>query len=71
MDLGLWVMGVIVAIDLVIVAAVIHWGSKHDTHTSIRSAESSRAVQTLLAQGERAPQKAAKKPQPESTSDDA
>ena len=76
MELGLWVMIVIIALDLVIVAAVIHWGSKHDTHTSIRSVESSRAVQTLLAQHENAPQDGvelplAETPQPESSGDDA
>jgi hypothetical protein len=71
MDLGLWVMGLIIAIDLVIVAAILHWGSKHDTHTSIRSVESSRAVQTLLAQREGAPKKAAQIRQPESSAEDA
>jgi hypothetical protein len=71
MELGLWVMGLIIAIDLVIVAAILHWGSKHDTHTSIRSVESSRAVQTLIAQRESASQSAAETPQPEPSGDDA
>jgi hypothetical protein len=71
MELGFWVMGLIIVIDLVIVAGILHWGSKHDTHTSIRSVESSRAVQTLLAQRERALQNAVETLQPESSGDDA
>jgi hypothetical protein len=71
MEMGLWVMGLIIAIDLVLVVGVLHWGTKHDAHTSIRSVESSRAVQTLLAQRESASQKPAEPPQPESSGDDA
>lgn len=71
MEMGLWVMGLIIAIDLVLVVGVLHWGTKHDTHTSIRSVESSRAVQTLLAQRESAPQKPAEPPQPEISGEDA
>lgn len=71
MDLGLVVMGIIILINLVIVGAVMHFGTKHDTHTSIRSVESSRAVQTLLAQNEPAPQNADNTLQPESSGESA
>ena len=52
MDMGYIVTGLIIVIDLVIVVAVMRWGTQHDRHTEIRSAESSQVVQMLLSQRE-------------------
>ncbi len=59
MELGIVILGIIVIVDLIIVIAVLNWGSKHDSHSEIRSAESSRAVQLLLERHEKAQKKLA------------
>jgi len=62
MDMGYIVTGLIIVIDLVIVAAVMRWGTKHDRHTEIRSADSSPVVQMLLSQREAASEKGPSEP---------
>ncbi|PJF21706.1 MAG: hypothetical protein CUN56_09680 [Phototrophicales bacterium] len=59
MSLGIFVMLVIILITLLVVGAVMYFGSQHDPHTNVRSVESSRAVQTLIEQQRRAAQKLA------------
>jgi ABC-type bacteriocin/lantibiotic exporter with double-glycine peptidase domain len=50
MELGILVMIIIIFVALAVVFAVMYFGSQHDSHTSIRSVESSRSVQTLKTQ---------------------
>lgn len=53
------VMLFIILSMLALMGAVIYFGAQHDPHTNIRSEESSRAVQTLREQRERAERKLA------------
>lgn len=48
--MSILVLAIIILIDLIVVAIVLNWGSKHDSHTDIRSAEASKAVQVLQQQ---------------------
>jgi len=57
MDLGILVMALIILINLVVVGAVMYFGSQHDTHTEIRHPESSKSVQTLMKQADAAARK--------------
>lgn len=57
MGLGIFVMAIIILITLFVVGAVLYYGVQHDPHTSIRSVESSRAVQQLQHQAEAAARK--------------
>ncbi|MFW5692226.1 MAG: hypothetical protein ACOCX3_02620 [Chloroflexota bacterium] len=50
-------MTIIILLTLVVVGAVLYYGIQHDPHTSIRSVESSRSVQTLQAQATAAARK--------------
>ncbi len=50
MTLGIAVMGIIILITLAVMLAVMYFGSQHDPHNEIRSAESSRSVQVLQQQ---------------------
>lgn len=51
------VMHFIIVMMLVVMGSVMFFGSQHDPHTNVRSVESSRAVQTLREQDERASKK--------------
>lgn len=53
MSLGIFVMGLIIVINLIVIGAVMYYGAQHDTHTNTRSQESSKAVQMLMAQAEK------------------
>lgn len=50
MTFGWLIMLIIIAIAAVVVVMVFIYGTKHDPHTEMRSAESSKAVQTLKQQ---------------------
>jgi len=56
-EFGTWVMLFIILMMLFVMGSVMFFGSQHDPHTNIRSAESSRAVQTLREQDELAAKK--------------
>jgi uncharacterized membrane protein len=47
-----FIMIIIIVIALVVMAAVLWFGIKHDPHNSIRSPESSRAVQIVQKQAD-------------------
>lgn len=57
MSLSIIILAVIIIIDLIVVAAVLNWGAKHDSHTDIRSSEASKAVQQLQTQAKVAEEK--------------
>lgn len=46
------IMLIIIVLTLAVVVAVLWYGVKHDPHTSIRSPESSRAVQAAKKRAE-------------------
>ncbi len=50
MGLAVFVMIILILVCLGMIAGVMFYGSQHDSHTAIRCAESSRAVQTLSEQ---------------------
>ena len=50
MVLAVLVMIILILVCLGVIAAVMFYGSQHDSHTAIRRAESSRAVQTISEQ---------------------
>jgi uncharacterized membrane protein len=54
-----FIMAIIIVIAIIVVATVLWVGVKHDPHTSIRSPESSRAVQIVQKQAEAAQKKLA------------
>jgi uncharacterized membrane protein len=54
-----FIMAIIIMIAIIVVASVLWYGIKHDPHTSIRSPESSRAVQIVQKQAESAQKKLA------------
>ncbi|GAB4515570.1 MAG: hypothetical protein OHK0046_19310 [Anaerolineae bacterium] len=64
MELGLLILALIIVLDLAAMYFVMNMGSKHDSHTEIRSPESSRAVQLLMKQDELARQRREKAAQP-------
>lgn len=57
MGLGLFVMGIIILITLIVVGAVLYYGIQEDPHTEIRETDESDAVKTLSAQAEAAARK--------------
>lgn len=57
MGLGIFIMIIIIVIALLVVGMVSYYGSQHDPHTSIRSVESSKSVQTLMKQADAAQKK--------------
>ncbi len=54
-----FIMVIIIVIAIIVVTSVLWYGVKHDPHTSIRSPESSRAVQVMQKQAEAAQKKLA------------
>lgn len=54
-----FIMLIIIVIAIIVVSTVLWFGIKHDPHTSIRSPESSRAVQIVQKQAEAAQKKLA------------
>jgi hypothetical protein len=57
MGLGILIMWIIIIITLAVVGAVLYYGVQHDPHTSIRSVESSQAVEQLNTQAAAAQRK--------------
>mgnify|MGYP001048057288 CR=1 FL=1 len=71
MSLGWIIMLIIIAIAAIVVALVFVFGIKHDPHTEMRSAESSKAVQMLNQQYDAAMRKLGVDAQPSTTDDSA